>query len=225
MYKLMTFKVGDKVRMKSECSGLEQGDECILVKKHVGTLFATIGGKDPDTADGACACQSNWELLGSKSAKYKFKVGDYVKATMSCGEIVVGKIYTVKKGTAHDLIIRENMKSICACEHTWELISKEDTIKVGTKIRFIAPHSGPLGRRHIYIVGCVHTSGIYLKNTGEYTGMKCSKHNTYWELPISAKGVLWKIVGSAARTTAKATTRATEKVAVAPSGYSVKIEL
>lgn len=69
------FKEGDIVRLKTDCSGINAGEKCVLKygthsKSSMKELFAHSQYYE-------CSCNDNWELVSTKS---KFKVGDRVKA-------------------------------------------------------------------------------------------------------------------------------------------------
>lgn len=56
----MDFKIGDKVKIKQNCSGCRSGEIGVLKDKHGdGDLFAMT--KNCEGTDG-CSCESNWEL-------------------------------------------------------------------------------------------------------------------------------------------------------------------
>jgi len=69
------FKVGQKVRLKEDCSGIRAGEICTLVlDKEDNDIYAVNGHYD------RCSCVSNWkEINNDKESDYKFKVGAEVR--------------------------------------------------------------------------------------------------------------------------------------------------
>lgn len=68
------FKVGDKVRIKSDCSGCLRDDICALRDGNYkgdqkGVLFAISKNKHLMETGKGCLCQENWELVTAKKEK------------------------------------------------------------------------------------------------------------------------------------------------------------
>jgi hypothetical protein len=65
MVGFMKFKIGDKIRMKSYCSGIEQGQICILFRDN-NEVWANPYGKFRESDGGhGCHCQEKWEFISS----------------------------------------------------------------------------------------------------------------------------------------------------------------
>jgi hypothetical protein len=60
------FKVGDKVKMRSECSGALKGRIYTLIRRTGGRLTTDIGDGSEDSG---CSCQHNWILIETKKIK------------------------------------------------------------------------------------------------------------------------------------------------------------
>lgn len=68
----MTFKIGDKVKMRRDCSGMRAGDICELHNKHENgdipenKLGLAAWNDEVDQSVGwGCSCEDDWELVES----------------------------------------------------------------------------------------------------------------------------------------------------------------
>jgi len=91
----MEFKVGDRVKVKNNCSHCELGKIYIVYGKY-GTLFARNEEMKRDGIFG-CSCSEDWVLVEeSDELESDFKVGDRVKKVSDKSnyslEIPIGKI-------------------------------------------------------------------------------------------------------------------------------------
>jgi hypothetical protein len=79
--KSRNFKIGDKVRIKTACSGTEAG-QILTLKKEEGRAGLWTGNLDKDFPDYlGCGCENFWELVEpSTDQEIDFEVGDRVYA-------------------------------------------------------------------------------------------------------------------------------------------------
>lgn len=61
------YKVGDKIRIKTACSGTVVGEEIILHKSKGGSIWAK--GKNSTDKNG-CVCPNRWELIAEGYGNY-----------------------------------------------------------------------------------------------------------------------------------------------------------
>lgn len=67
----MDFEEGDKITLKTECSGGQPGKIYILIEDEIfdpeeGEEGYQLMAMDPETEETTCSCQNNWTLVSKK---------------------------------------------------------------------------------------------------------------------------------------------------------------
>lgn len=121
------FKVGDKVRMKKDCSGNKAGQ---VYEVHYGTVYGfekdRLYAWNETTTDCGCSCQDKWELVEEPITLENMSVGTIINSADRFRKVlaILGgegelKVYILSQSTNN--IESEELKKAAYCYTVYEL--------------------------------------------------------------------------------------------------------